>query len=59
MRNQTLNLIDWLNRKVDDVHAMMDDIAEQQELASEMSDALSSPVGFSHDADEVSVLLHY
>ena len=32
----------------------MDDIAEQQDVASEISDAISNPVGFSQDVDDVS-----
>lgn len=36
---------------VDDVHDMMDDISEQTELANEISDAISSSVGF-QDVDE-------
>ena len=38
---------------VDDVHDMLDDIQEQNELASEVSDALSQPVGFDQMVDEV------
>lgn len=33
----------------------MDDVAEQQELASEIADAIANPVGFSKDVDEVSL----
>lgn len=32
----------------------MQDITEQQELAQEISDAISRPVGFGEDFDEVS-----
>ena len=32
----------------------MDDLAEQHELANEIGDAISSPVGFGQDYDEVS-----
>ena len=39
-------------RDVDDVHDMMDDISEQTELANEISEAISSSVGF-QDVDEV------
>jgi len=39
---------------VEDVHNMMDDIAEQHDLADELSDALSSAVGFSQDVTDVS-----
>ena len=41
-------------RNVDDVHNLMDDVAEQQEIANEISDAISNPVGFQQDIDEVS-----
>lgn len=41
------------DRNVDEVHDMMDDIAEQQDLAREISDAISNPVGFGEDVDEV------
>ena len=34
------------------VHDMMDDIAEQQEVAREISDAISNPVAFGQDIDE-------
>ncbi|TRY75413.1 hypothetical protein TCAL_00567 [Tigriopus californicus] len=37
---------------VDQVHDMMDDIAEQQDVAREISDAISNPVAFGHDFDE-------
>lgn len=37
---------------VDDVHDMMDDISEQTELANEISEAISSSVGFGQDVDE-------
>jgi len=40
-------------RNVDDVHNLMDDVAEQQEIANEISDAISNPVGFQQDVDEV------
>jgi len=33
----------------------MDDIAEQHEIADELSDALSNAVGFSQDVSDVSV----
>jgi len=39
---------------VDQVHDMMDDIAEQQDVAKEISEAISNPVAFGHDIDEVS-----
>jgi len=37
---------------VDQVHDMMDDIAEQQDVAKEISDAISNPVSFGQDMDE-------
>ena len=44
-----------LCRDVDKVHDLMDDVAEQQEIANEISDAISNPVGFNTDMDEVCV----
>ena len=41
-------------RNVDQVHDLMDDIHEQQEIANEISEAISNPVGFNTDVDEVS-----
>lgn len=41
-------------RNVDEVHDMMDDIAEQQDVAREISEAISNPVAFGQDVDEVS-----
>ena len=41
---------------VDEVHDMMDDIAEQQDVAKEISDAISSPVAFGQDVDEDDLL---
>ncbi|CAD7092316.1 unnamed protein product [Hermetia illucens] len=40
------------NMDVDQVHDMMDDIAEQQDVAREISDAISNPVPFGQDMDE-------
>ncbi len=37
---------------VDKVHDLMDDIAEQQDVAREISDAISNPVAFGHEFDE-------
>jgi Snf7 len=45
-----------LYRDVDKVHDMMDDIAEQQEVAREISEAISNPVAFGQDIDEVTSL---
>ncbi|KAK9703162.1 Snf7 [Popillia japonica] len=36
----------------DKVHDMMDDIAEQQDVAKEISEAISNPVAFGQDVDE-------
>ena len=36
---------------------MMDDIAEQHELATEISDAISNPVGFGQDVDDVRLFI--
>ncbi len=36
----------------------MDDVAEQQEIASEISDAISNPVGFGTEMDEVRSVTH-
>ena len=45
-----------LRRDVDDVHNLMDDVAEQQEIANEISEAISNPVGFGQDVDEVRII---
>ena len=42
-----------LSRDVDDVHDMMDDISEQHEIANEIASAISNPIGFGVDIDEV------
>ena len=44
-----------LFRDVDDVHDLMDDIQEQNEVATEISDALSQPIGFNQEIDDVSI----
>jgi len=41
---------------IDKVHDLMDDIAEQQELANEISSAISSPMGFGMEMDEDELL---
>lgn len=33
----------------------MDDLQEQQEISGEISEAISNPIGFGHDIDEVCV----
>lgn len=40
------------NMDVDKVHDLMDDVAEQQEIANEIAEAISNPVGFGQDVDE-------
>lgn len=37
---------------VDNVHDLMDDLAEQHELSNEIASAISNPVGFNADIDE-------
>ncbi|XP_014247294.1 charged multivesicular body protein 4b [Cimex lectularius] len=37
---------------VDQVHEMMDDIAEQHDVAKEISGAISNPISFGNDIDE-------
>ncbi|TKR80008.1 hypothetical protein L596_014148 [Steinernema carpocapsae] len=37
---------------VDKVHDLMDDIAEQQQIADEIGEAISKPVGFGFETDE-------
>jgi len=44
------------NLDVDQVHDLMDDVAEQQEVANEISEAISNPVGFGQDVDEDDLL---
>ncbi|VDM91531.1 unnamed protein product [Onchocerca ochengi] len=41
---------------VDQVHDLMEDIAEQQEVANEIAEAISNPVGFGQDMDEEELL---
>ncbi|PKU27197.1 hypothetical protein llap_22499 [Limosa lapponica baueri] len=41
------------NMDIDKVDELMQDIAEQQELADEISTAISKPVGFGEEFDEV------
>ena len=41
---------------IDQVHDMMDDIAEQHDISKEISDAISNPVAFGHDFDEDELL---
>jgi len=41
---------------VDKVHDMMDDIADQQDVAREISEAISNPVAFGQDVDDDELL---
>lgn len=43
-----------LCRDVDAVHDLMDDIQEQQELAQEVTEAISNPFSLGQDIDDVS-----
>ncbi|CAI2343709.1 unnamed protein product [Caenorhabditis sp. 36 PRJEB53466] len=40
------------NMDIDQVHDLMEDIAEQQEVANEIAEAISNPVGFHTGVDE-------
>lgn len=40
-------------RDIDKVDELMQDITEQRELAQEISDAISKPVGFGEEFDDV------
>ena len=44
------------HRDVDKIADLMDDIQEQQDIATEISDAISNPVGFGADVDEDELL---
>ncbi len=46
------------SRDVDDIHDMMDDITEQNEIADEISSVLSQPVGFGNEVDDVSLCIY-
>lgn len=41
---------------IDKVHDLMDEVQEQQEIANEISEAISNPVGFGNDVDEDELL---
>lgn len=49
-----IELVLFFCRDIDKVDELMQDIAEQQELADEISTAISKPVGFGEEFDEVS-----
>lgn len=51
------DLISFSSRDVDQIHDMMDDIAEQQNIATEISDAISNPVAFRTFSDDVCAAL--
>lgn len=38
---------------------MMDDIAESQDLSKEISEAISNPVAFGTDVDEVKIIIYF
>lgn len=40
-------------RSPDDIHEMMDDIAEENELAEEIGNIISQPIGFQTEFDDV------
>ncbi|XP_071092025.1 charged multivesicular body protein 4b-like [Haliotis cracherodii] len=44
------------NMDIDQVHNLMDDVAEQQEIANEISEAISNPTGLGEDFDEDDLL---
>lgn len=48
-------MVRLLSRGVDNVDDLMAEIAEQQDLALEISEAISKPYGFNEDFDEVRV----
>uniref|UniRef100_A0A0K0ECI1 Charged multivesicular body protein 4b n=1 Tax=Strongyloides stercoralis TaxID=6248 RepID=A0A0K0ECI1_STRER len=41
---------------IDQVHDLLEDVAEQNEIANEISDAISNPVGLRNDIDESDLL---
>lgn len=49
-------LIHFSSRDINTVDNTMDDIREQMDLANEISDAISQPVGFGQEMDEVGVV---
>uniref|UniRef100_A0A0B6ZCZ9 Uncharacterized protein n=1 Tax=Arion vulgaris TaxID=1028688 RepID=A0A0B6ZCZ9_9EUPU len=44
------------NLDVDKIHDLMDDVAEQQQISNEISEAISNPVGFGQDMDDDDLL---
>jgi len=45
------------NLDIDKVHDLMDNVAEQNELAEEISNTISNPIGFGNEVDEDDLLL--
>lgn len=43
-------------RDIDKVDATMDDIRDQMDVANEISEAISRPVGMGEELDEVNIL---
>jgi len=46
----------FVNRSPDDVHDLMDDIQDQQEVSDEITNALATGLGHNEDIDEVSLI---
>jgi len=44
------------NMDIDQVQELMDNVAEQNEIANEISEAISNPIGFGQDIDEDDLL---
>lgn len=56
-RMVNMTSVHFIYRDIDKVDELMQDIADQQELAEEISTAISKPVGFGEEFDEVSVFM--
>lgn len=52
-RNSLVSPTPTCFRDIDKVDDLMQDITEQRELAQEISDAISKPVGFGEEFDDV------
>lgn len=48
-----INFPPFFSRDIDKVDDLMSEITEQQDIAQQISDAISKPVGFGDDVDEV------
>lgn len=46
-------MLSIINRNIDKVDETMDDIRDQMDIANEISEAISRPVGVGDDLDEV------